>query len=469
MQAGCCVLPLSLAVPSAGARCPGTALLPFTIMRLSILTLLSATASLLPLRAADKPPPVTIAALVAQTLTENPEIKFYEAEILAAKAGLRQAGQWANPELSLDIGRKSVRSSDASTSGLAWAATLAQPIEWPGRLALRKAIANSDVALAEIGLVRFKQAVASKVRTLAFSLAMQQERAAAAAEVQDRLTALKDVIVQRDPAGVTPLLEAKIIEASAIVVQRDAAEAAIAMQKALLELNQLRGRRADAPLIVQRTEFSFPEYAGFSDLLSQAAANNYDLKARIRELETQGLRVSLAKNERYPTFTVGPVVSQERPGERETTAGIAFSVPLPLWNNGKAAVEAAEARRIQAQASLLTTQREVERQVVEAALLYETHRQRLAVMKPETLQSFKEAAALADRHYRLGAVEIATYIELQEKYLEAVEAINETKVESLEAALTLEQLIGQTASRFAGDAAASAPVAKQKTSKTKSK
>ena len=428
-----------------------------------------AAVGLVPLHAADKPPPVTIPVLVAQTLAENPEIKFYEGEILAAKAGLRQSGQWANPELSLDIGRKSVRSSDAATSGLAWAAALAQPIEWPGRIALRKAIANSDVALAELGLVRFRQAVAGKVRTLAYSLAMEQERAGAAAEVQDRLLALKEVIVQRDAAGVTPLLEAKIIEATAIVVQKEAAEAAIAMQKALLELNQLRGRRADTPLIVQRTEFAFPEYASFADLLSQAAAQNYDLQARVRELQLQGLKVSLAKNERYPTFTVGPFVSQERPGEQETTGGIAFSVPLPLWNDGKAGIDAAEARRIQAQASLLATQREVERQVVEAALLYGTHRQRLTTMKPETLQSFKEAAALADRHYRLGAVEIATYIELQEKYLEAVQAINETKSAALEAAMNLEQLTGQSASRFANEPNAAAAPAKPKTTTAKKK
>ena len=117
-------------------------------------------------------------------------------------------------------------------------------------------------------------------------------------------------------------------------------------------------------------------------------------------------------------------------------------MPLPLWDNGKANVEVAEARRIQAQASLLATQREVERQVTEAALLYETQRQRLSGWKPEMLDSFKEAAALADRHYRLGAVEIATYVELQEKYLEAVDAINETKTSALEAALAVEQLAG---------------------------
>jgi outer membrane protein, heavy metal efflux system len=170
--------------------------------------------------------------------------------------------------------------------------------------------------------------------------------------------------------------------------------------------------------------------------------SNYELRARIRELEAQGLKVALAKNERYPTFTVGPVVSQERAGEKETVAGIAFSVPLPLWDSGKANVGVAEARWTQAQASLLATQREVERQVTEAAFVYETQRQRLIGWKPETLNSFKEAAALADRHYRLGAVEVATYVELQEKYLEAVEAINETKASALAAALTLEQQAG---------------------------
>ena len=394
------------------------------------------------LRAEENSPPVSITTLVEQTLAENPEIKFYEGEILAAKAARKQAAKWANPELSLEAGRKSVRGSDASAAGVAWAAALAQPVEWPGRLALRKAIANRDAALAELGLARFRQAVAAKVRTLAYSLAMHQERAAAAAEVQNRLTALRDVIVQRDPAGVTPLLEAKVIEATAIVVQKQAGDAAMEMQKALLELNQLRGRRADTPLVVRRAEFSFPKYPDIPHLLARTAENNYELKARIRELEAQGLKVVLAKNERYPTFTVGPVISQERAGEKETTAGIAFSVPLPLWDSGRTKVETAEARQIQAQASLLVTQREVERQVTENALLYETQRQRLTGWKPETLTAFKEAAALADRHYRLGAVEIATYIELQEKYLEAVEAINETKASALAAALAVEQLAG---------------------------
>ena len=46
-----------------------------------------------------------------------------------------------------------------------------------------------------------------------------------------------------------------------------------------------------------------------------------------------------------------------------------------------------------------------------------------------------------------GAVPLSTYIEMQDKYLEATEAINATRLEVLRAALDLEQLIGAPAAK----------------------
>ena len=60
--------------------------------------------------------------------------------------------------------------------------------------------------------------------------------------------------------------------------------------------------------------------------------------------------------------------------------------------------------------------------------------------RPDSVEHFREAAELADRHYRLGAVPIATYVELQRQYLEAVEGLLNTKKEALEAAAQLELL-----------------------------
>ncbi len=88
---------------------------------------------------------LTLDALVAEALEKNPELKFYEAEILAAKGGRKTAGAWANPEVSGGVGQKRVTGGGLSAEGVAWSASIVQPFEWPGRIGLRKAIANHDI------------------------------------------------------------------------------------------------------------------------------------------------------------------------------------------------------------------------------------------------------------------------------------------------------------------------------------
>jgi len=43
---------------------------------------------------------VSLDALVAQAVRENPELQFYQAELMAAKAGRKAAGLMPNPERS---------------------------------------------------------------------------------------------------------------------------------------------------------------------------------------------------------------------------------------------------------------------------------------------------------------------------------------------------------------------------------
>lgn len=402
-------------------------------------------AALPPLFGADtKPAPVPISELVARTLAANPEIRFYEAEIATAKATRSTAGRQSNPELSLEVGQNRLSSAEGNSNGLAFSVGLAQPIEWPGRLGLRKAIANRDIALAELGLERFRFHLASRVRVLAYTLATQQEVSNAADEVAARYASLREVMVQREPAGIAPQLEIVTIEAAALVAESRAAKAGVEVQKALLELNQLMGRRADSPLVVRRTGFDMKTSPSLESLLGAAMRNHYDLRIRRAELEQQGFKVELAKNERYPTFTVGPFVQVQntKSQEDQTVAGIGISFPLPFWKSGKAEVTSAEARHVQAQATLSVAQREVERQVTESMLLFKTQQSRVVIWKSDGIAKFSEAAALADRHYRLGAVQMGTFIELQDKYLEAVESISEAQSQALEAALTLEELTG---------------------------
>jgi cobalt-zinc-cadmium efflux system outer membrane protein len=389
-------------------------------------------------------PPSTAAALVQEALTQNPELRFYEAELTAARALRKTAGRLAAPEISGSVGQKRARDvgGQLAGEGVAWSVGISQTFEWPGRLGLRKAIANHDVTLAQFGLDRFKLALAARVRGQAHALATANEKARAAREVSERYRALREVLVQRDPAGVTPQLELRILEATEVSLRRRATEADLAANDARLALNQLLGRPSDHPLEVIVTDVPMPSAPRLDDLLASAQTNNFDLRLRAVELEQQGFRVSLAKKERWSSFTVGPQFSEENAADQDRIFGVGVSFPLPLWRNNASNVEAAKARQIQAETMLNTARRDVERRVISAARAHETRLAEMSRWRADSVQQFADAAELADRHYRLAAVPATTYVELQKQYLDAVETLLDTRREAIAAAAELEELTG---------------------------
>jgi cobalt-zinc-cadmium efflux system outer membrane protein len=384
---------------------------------------------------------MTPAALVRQALVNNPELKFYAAEIAAAKGALKTAGTMRNPELNTETGYKNTRDNSGGPSGegAAWSVSVNQTFEYPGRIALRKAIAKGDIALADLHLQQFRLTLAARVRTLAYNISITQERSIAAREVADRFQALSDVLAQRPVADVTPLLETRIIDANTLNFRRQEREAALAAKTAAAELNQLCGQPAAAALQVNADELNLL-HISLQTLVAAARANAFDIHIRHAELVQQGFKVALARNERFPAIAVGPYYSQENATDKEQRAGIGISLPLPLWDRNIGNIETSKAREQQAQASLLATQREVERRVTQSAATFEAKREQIAKWQADTVAKFRQTAELADRHYRLGAVALPVYVETQRQYLEIVGALQEMKKDALQAAQELEIL-----------------------------
>lgn len=386
---------------------------------------------------------MTPEALVRQALAQNPELNFYVTEITAAKGSLKTAGTIRNLELNTQAGYKGTRDYSGNTlgEGATWSVSVQQTFEYPGRIALRKAIAQRDVDLAGLHLEQFRRTLAARVRSLAYSVLIAEEKSAAAREVSERLDDLSKVLAQREQAGVTPILETRIIEANALTLRRQERDAALAVKTALLELNQLRGQPANTPIRVSGGGFEFAS-TSLPALLGAARTNAFDIRIRQAELAQQGFKVALSKNERYPAVAVGPFYSQENATDRELRAGIEFSVPLPFWDRNAGNIRTTQARQHQAEASLLTMEREVERRVAQAAATYQAKRDEIEKWQTETIAKFRETAELADRNYRLGGVPISTYVETQKQYLEVIAAVHDMKKEALQAAQELEILTG---------------------------
>src|SRR5438552_2238001 len=73
---------------------------------------------------------MTLEALVADTLANNPELNFYKAEIAAARGERQSAGAWANPELAVTAGSKRTTGAGVSGEGAAWSVSVRQTFEW---------------------------------------------------------------------------------------------------------------------------------------------------------------------------------------------------------------------------------------------------------------------------------------------------------------------------------------------------
>jgi len=388
--------------------------------------------------------PFTVQSLIQKALATHPELRYYEAQVDAAKGGKIKAGEIKNPDLMTGVGNWRVRdlATNDLTDGPTWAVQLTQTFEWPGRLSLRKAIAQKDIELAELGLEQFRAALAARVKNLSWTILAAQEKTRAADEVATRYKSLADVLLQRDPAGVAPKLEARIVQANALNLSAAATAARNELAEARFELNQLLGEKAENPLEIRVEPLTLNPPPKLEALMVEARKKNFGLRARILDVQQQGFEVKLAENERWPTISVVPYIQRQQSSTRETQVGIGVSIPLPLWNRNKGAIETAKAREVQAEVMLTAQMRQLEREVAAEASHYRIHVEELAKWPADTLESFRKAAAEADEHFRLGALPLSTYTELQQQYIDSVSAVLASQVAAVEARLQLEQLTG---------------------------
>ncbi len=417
---------------------------------LKTLVLITVTAFLV--SASYGAPETTIDVLIAEALSRNPELNFYVAEIAAARGERRTAAQWTYPDLSTNLGGKHVRDLDGNSigTGPVWSLSVIERFEYPGRIALRKAIADRQIALAELGLANFRIALTNKVRTSAHRVLIAQQKAEAAREVSARLGDLFSVLEQRAPAGVVPMIDMRVIQASTIVQERRGAEAARDGAVATYELNQLRGANTSAPLTLAKVDVDLAPIPETGVLLTWARAKNFEFRTRIVELEQRGFKVRLALNERWPSFAVGPYTNGERASDEQIEGGIAFAMPLPFWNANRGNIESAKARQEQANISLTVTWREIERKIVAAANVYRIQREQMQKRRPEALRELRDATVLADENYRAGGLPITTYIELQKEYLDATDALLSAQADAMASRDELQLLTGTRLDRASG-------------------
>lgn len=386
----------------------------------------------------------TIDALVTRALANNAELKAYEAEVLAARGQRNQAGFFKNPEVTVELGGREVRDSEniLQGSGTTFSLTVMQTLEFPGKGTLRKAIANKNVEIAELGLAQFRLSLAAQVRLLAYEYLAAASTARAAESVYKQSRAVAEQLGASGDFGARLQLESRLVQASLVELGARIKEASLRSERARTRINALLGRPQSLPIRI--TSSFAPPTAAFdrSAVILAAQSGSPLLQIRRKELERSARELTATRLDIAPDFAIGPFFSRDVAGDTEQNLGGAISATLPVWDWNIGNIQSARARMAVAEALRVKAEREVEAEVLGLIKAYELTRRQIAMVPQGLLSGVQEASTLAETQYRNGSIGAQLYLDTQAAYLNSLQVSQEAILDAWRAVLDIGLLTG---------------------------
>lgn len=293
-----------------------------------------------PAKAAERPPLTLAEAL--QRADRAPSGRAIALAVERARAEIRGAGLWANPDVSLS------REHAGDTFDKFATATL--PIPWSGRLGLEKAAARSAADAAVRQARQNQLELHARVREAFLDALASQARVAMTEEGLARLDELVGILRAREKEG----------ESSGFDLKRSERERA----EARADLLEARGKRAHAAAALAGLLAIGSEGLSATGTLAPAgalpalaevrtqAASGSDVEAVGFEIEAQERLARAAGRRLIPEPGVTAGLKQTDAG-KGAVIGFSFAIPLFDRGQGPRAVALAEAQLLRARRELL--------------------------------------------------------------------------------------------------------------------
>lgn len=383
----------------------------------------------------------TLEASIRRVLEIAPETRAAQAEVVARRGALRQAGVWPNPQIELRIDDKIGK--DQGSGGTSFSQfTFSQPLPLSGRLGHQRAIAGAELeaAQSERQYQRLHLETLVAIRYHRLQLAMEtlqfaKQRLKLADELQDSGQ-------RREQAGDLSKLERLRID----LIREDAQQI---LDKSEGEFNEALGQfRAYLGLPMAATPQLAPlEPFGPLPVLQQLQAGLPQHAALLNaqhRLKAARSSVDLARSRRIPDLTLS--LHRERDflnGRTQDVTGIGLGLTVPLWNRNNGRIDESQALEIRTQAEMDALERDLSSRVQQSYLhlnhlIQQGEHYRTRVFEPAQI-----VFDLTLKAYASGEVEILSLIDANNIYFDSrgryLELLQEAWLEAAELRLAAGQ------------------------------
>jgi len=369
--------------------------------------------------------PLTLDQAVAAAGGSAPSADAARAEIAAAEAGRTIAGLRPNPTVTTEVENIAGTGPYAGLRSAETTIGLAIPIELGGKRSARIAVADARTMRARLAAAIAEADIRLQVTELYVNTLAAERRLTTALDQARIANEAQNAARVRVRAG-----RASPIEEQRADVTRLNAGAAVENARRLLDAARLNlgrriGQTVTGPLDLAALD-RLPTAYGLR--LEPVAQGTLALAAADADLAIADAGVRLARSQRIPDVTVGPGV--RRYSESSDTAALfSISVPIPLFNSGRAAVGQASAERSRAEAQRRMTALDVEQAILDARTEADNAATNARTANGPALAAAQEAARIARIGYREGKFG-------QLELLDAERTLAETRLAAIDALAT---------------------------------
>jgi cobalt-zinc-cadmium efflux system outer membrane protein len=354
----------------------------------------------------------------------SPTLDAAEADIQAAAAARTVAGLRPNPSVTVEAENVAGSGIYRGTESLEATTSLALPIELGGKRSARIGVADarSQRTLIQAAITQADLRL-SVIQAYAEAAAAQQRLTTARDQARIAAEGLRAAQVRVQAGRASP------IEAERANVARINADAEVERTQRLVEvarysLSRIIGQPVAGDL---DTGWFANVRAAYGPMQAIESAGTLAMAAAEADLAIADAGVRLARAQRVPDLTVGAGARYMRE-TGDTAALFSISIPLPLFNNGRAAVAQASSERLRAEAQQRVTAIEVDQAIARAQAEAANAATTAATASGPALQAAEEAARIARIGYREGKFG-------QLELLDAERTLAETRLAAIDALL----------------------------------
>lgn len=366
---------------------------------------------------------LTLEEAIAAAGGSAPAIDAANASVQAAQVGRRVAGLRPNPTIETQVenvvGTGPYQGFDQAEATV----SLALPIELGGKRSARIAVADAQSRKAELAAAIAQADVRFQITQLYVETVAAKWRAFNA---RDQLRIAEDALGAasvRVRAGRASPIEEQRADVARLNAQANAERTQRLAAANSANLERRLGRPIGA--MVDMTALDSVPPVDYAPVPAPDAAGTLALAAADADLAYADAGVRLAKSQRLPDITVGPGLRRLE-ATNDTAAVFSLSIPIPLFNSGRSAIDQASAERSRTEAQRRMTALDVEQAITDARAEADNAATAARNANGPALVAAHEAARIARIGYREGKFG-------QLDLLDAERTLAETKLAAIDA------------------------------------